>query len=151
MGRSGELSRGKARQRWQARGMRPDLRADVVRIILEGVSDRVGQFRVPSLSVIYLRKIACRSSFVSLNINPVLSNVAFRQRRKELEQATRLSTERCLRPTFYSIGCAEAKWVNTRDQGTNVGIARNTATTTRRKTTTTIRRRQKGNNTRHQE
>ena len=74
----------------ESQAMSSDLRADVVRIILERISDTcVRAFRTYSSNDIYLPAIACRFLLVSLNIDAILGEMTIRQRRKKLEEITR--------------------------------------------------------------
>ena len=70
--------------------MNNDLRADIMRTILERVSDMcVGAFTTLVLSMMYLQAVLCRFLLVSLHIDAILGEVTIRQRRKKLEQMTR--------------------------------------------------------------
>ena len=77
--------------------MTGDLRADIVKVILEKISDMcVGPFRIStpfplhfhSTSAVYLPKVSCRFLLVSLNIDAILGEVTIRRRRKKLEEMT---------------------------------------------------------------
>ena len=69
--------------------MSNDLRADIVRVILEKISDMcVEPFSTSLINDVYLRVIAVRFLLVSLNIDAILGEVTIRQRRKKLEDMT---------------------------------------------------------------
>jgi len=70
--------------------MSDDLPADIIRIILERISDMcVGAFRISSSNNVCLPEIVCRFLLVSLNIDAILGEMTIRQRRKKLEEMTR--------------------------------------------------------------
>ena len=70
--------------------MSSDLRADIVRVILEKISDMcVRPFRFfHSIYNTYLPTIRCRFLLVSLNIDAILGEVTIRQRRRKLQEMT---------------------------------------------------------------
>ena len=69
--------------------MSNDLRVDIVRVILEKISDMcVGPFSIPLCQDAYLPKIVCRFLLVSFNIDAILGEVTIRRRRKKLEEMT---------------------------------------------------------------
>ena len=70
--------------------MSDDLRADIIRIILERISGMcVGAFSISSSNDVCLPAIVCRFLLVSLNIDAILGEMTIRQRRKKLEEMTR--------------------------------------------------------------
>ena len=70
--------------------MSDDLRADIIRIILERISDMcVGPFRISSSNDVCLLVIVCRFLLISLNIDAILGEMTIRERRKKLEEMTR--------------------------------------------------------------
>jgi len=69
--------------------MNSDLRADIVRVILENISDMcVRPFRISTLSMIYTYERVVRFLLVSLNIDAILGEVTIRRRRMKLEEMT---------------------------------------------------------------
>ena len=68
--------------------MNIDLRADIIRVILENISDMcVEPFRISTpINNIYSPTILYRFLLVSLNIDAILGEVTIRQRRKKLEE-----------------------------------------------------------------
>ena len=69
--------------------MSNDLRADIVRVIQEKISDMcVGPFSMFPYNDVYLLGIVVRFLLVSLNIDAILGEVTIRQRRKKLDEMT---------------------------------------------------------------
>jgi len=68
--------------------MDSDLRVEIVRVILDKISDMcVGPFRISTLSMMYTYQVV-RFLLVSLSIDAILGEVTIRQRRKKLEEIT---------------------------------------------------------------
>ena len=67
-----------------------DLRADILKIIPENMSDMcVGEITIYSITNVYLLIIACRFLLVSLNIDSILGGITIGQRRNKLREMAR--------------------------------------------------------------